>query len=132
MKSILVVEDSKLIRYATKMALVDAGYRVLTAIDGEEALRLVRETPPDLILLDMMLPKLSGLEVLYALRKDPATALTPVIVLSSLSQANESKLKQEGATAYFEKSNLGLDKGSEPLLTVIKNVLSKAVAQSVG
>lgn len=132
MKSILVVEDSKLIRYATKMALVDAGYRVLTAIDGEEALRLVRETPPDLILLDMMLPKLSGLEVLYALRKDPATALTPVIVLSSLSQANESKLKQEGATAYFEKSNLGLDKGSEPLLRVIKNVLSKAVAQSVG
>ena len=130
MKSILVVEDSKVIRYATKMALTDAGYRVSTAMDGEEALRMARETAPDMILLDMMLPKLSGLQVLSALRKDPATAHTPVIVLSSLSQANESKLKQEGATAYFEKSNVGLDKGSEPLLTMIKNVLSKSVAQT--
>ena len=125
MKSILIVEDSKLILFAAKMALSEAGYKVLTATDGEEALRVARENRPNLIILDMMLPKLSGLDVLQALRKDAATATTRVIVLSSLSQANEAKLKQQGADAYFEKSRIGLDRGCEPLLGVIKNVLSQ-------
>src|SRR5579864_4979360 len=79
----------------------------VTASDGEEALLIAHDRIPDLILLDMMLPKLGGSEVLRALKKDPVTASIPVIVLSGLAQKNEEKLMQEGAAAFFEKSKLG-------------------------
>lgn len=77
--------------------------------DGEPALREAQEHMPDLILLDMLLPKLGGPEILRALKSDPLTARIPVVVLSSLSQKNEAKLKTDGATAYFQKSKLHLD-----------------------
>ena len=90
MKSILLVDDSRFIRMANERSLARAGYSVVTASDGEEALRTARSRVPDLILLDMLLPKLGGPEVLRALRKDPVTASIPVIVLSSLPQTNEA------------------------------------------
>jgi CheY-like chemotaxis protein len=65
---ILLVEDSKFLRLATERAMVRAGYDVTSAADGEEGLRLAREKLPDLILLDIMLPKLSGPDVLKALK----------------------------------------------------------------
>jgi DNA-binding response OmpR family regulator len=67
---ILLIEDSKFQRIANERALVKAGYGVIQARDGEEGLRIARENIPDLILLDMMLPKLSGLDVLRALKGD--------------------------------------------------------------
>src|SRR5437762_247960 len=106
MKSILLVEDSRFLRLANERILVKAGYQVVTAADGEQALALAKTTAPDLILLDMLLPKLGGPEVLRALRKESATSAIPVIVLSSLPQSNEQRLKGEGAVAYFEKSRL--------------------------
>jgi CheY-like chemotaxis protein len=78
---------------------------------------------PDAVLLDMLLPKLSGQEVLKALKKDPATAAIPVIVLTSLSQKNAKQLEKDGAAAYFEKSSLLLDKASESILAAVKSVL---------
>jgi DNA-binding response OmpR family regulator len=63
MKSILLVEDSRFLRLANEKALVRAGYSVVTASDGEEALRIAYVRPPDLILLDMLLPKLGGAQV---------------------------------------------------------------------
>jgi CheY-like chemotaxis protein len=123
MKSILLVEDSRFLRLANEKALVRAGYSVVTASDGEEALRIAFARIPDLILLDMLLPKLGGAQVLHALRNNALTALIPVIVLSSLPQANESKLKKEGATAYFEKSKLELDQHSESLIHIVKRTL---------
>lgn len=123
MKSILLVEDSRFVRLATEQVLVRAGYTVVTASDGEEALRIAYARIPDLILLDMLLPKLGGPEVLHALKNSPLTAHIPVIVLSSLSQKNEAKLKKVGATAYFEKSQLGLDQHSESLIHIVKRTL---------
>jgi|HubBroStandDraft_1064217.scaffolds.fasta_scaffold00085_45 CheY-like chemotaxis protein len=123
MQSILLVEDSRFLRLANEKALVKAGYNVVTASDGEEALRVAFATIPDLILLDMLLPKLGGVEVLHALRNNALTMLIPVIVLSSLSQKNENKLKEAGATAYFEKSQLGLDQHSESLINIVKRTL---------
>jgi CheY-like chemotaxis protein len=125
MKSILVVEDSRFLRLANERALVRAGYSVVTAADGEEGLRMACQNVPDLILLDMMLPKLGGPEVLQALRQEPLTAQVPVIVLSSLSQRNEAKLKEAGATAYFEKSRLDLDSHSEVLVQVVRRTLGE-------
>ncbi len=125
MKSILLVEDSRFLRHANERKLAKAGYRVTTAADGEEALHLARTTAPDLVLLDMLLPKLGGPEVLRTLRKDPETSMIPIIVLSSLPQSNEEKLKAQGAAAYLEKSRLDLGNDSEALLQVVAETLAQ-------
>jgi len=122
---ILLVEDSKFLRMANERALVKAGYEVVAVADGEEGLQVAREQTPDLIMLDMMLPKITGPEVLRRLKADPATSAIPVIVLTSLSQKNEEKLKEAGAVAYLEKSALMLDKGSESLVAAIERVMGK-------
>jgi len=122
---VLVVEDSKFLRLATERTLSKAGYLISTASDGEEALRVANDKLPDLILLDMMLPKISGPEVLKALKENPATMHIPVIVLTSLSQKNEEKLLSEGAAAYFEKSALALDQNSGLLAATVETVLAR-------
>jgi len=124
--TILLVEDSKMLRIASSRALVRAGYQVITAVDGEEALRMAQESPPDLILLDMLLPKITGLDVLRRLKSDGRTKDIPVIVLSGLSQANEAKLVTEGATAFLEKSERMTANDSADLVEAVKSVLAKA------
>lgn len=123
LKSILLVDDSRFMRQANEKALARAGYVVVTANDGEEALRIAHSSIPDLILLDMLLPKLGGQEVLQALRSNLVTASIPVVVLSSLPQKNAAKLMKAGATAYFEKSKLDLDQNAESLLQIVKKTL---------
>jgi CheY-like chemotaxis protein len=83
---------------------------VAVARDGEEALRLARAEAPDLILLDLIMPKLTGFEVLRALKQDPAAASVPVIVLSNLGQQRDVQEAMEGgAVAYFVKASLSLE-----------------------
>jgi CheY-like chemotaxis protein len=106
METILLVEDSKFLRAATERILTKAGYQVICAGDGDDALELAGSSLPHLIVLDMMLPKLSGPEVLRSLKKNDLTAHIPVVVLSSLSQNNGPKLVQEGADAFIEKGSL--------------------------
>jgi CheY-like chemotaxis protein len=72
MTKVLLVDDSKFLRLATERALARAGYDVSTAVDGENALQLAREKRPDLILLDMLLPKMTGPDVLKALKEKSA------------------------------------------------------------
>jgi len=122
---ILLVEDSKFLRLATERALARAGYEVSSATDGEEALRVAREKLPDLILLDMLLPKLSGPEVLKALKKDPATAGIAVVIFTGLSKKNAEHLKEDGAYAFLEKSELGLDKGSDTFLAALAEIVQQ-------
>jgi CheY-like chemotaxis protein len=105
--------------------LSKAGFQVSTAADGEEALQVANDKLPDIILLDMMLPKISGPDVLKALKGNPATMDIPVVVLTSLSQRNEEKLLHEGAAAYFEKSTLQLDKSSNRLAATVETVLDR-------
>jgi CheY-like chemotaxis protein len=123
MTKILLVDDSKFLRLATERALARAGYDVSTAMDGENALKIARETRPDVILLDMLLPKMTGPDVLKALKKDPATAGIAVVVLTGLSQKNAMRLQQDGACAFLEKSELGLDKGCEKLLSALGGIV---------
>jgi CheY-like chemotaxis protein len=122
---ILLTEDSKFLRVATERALTRAGYAVITANDGDEALRLARENIPDIILLDMMLPKMPGIDVLKALKSDPATAGIAVVVLSGLSGKNAERLQNDGAFAFLGKDQLALDRGSEPLLQAMKEIVQK-------
>ncbi len=122
---ILLVEDSKTIRLENESALQNAGYEVICAVDGESALQMAREQRPDLILLDMILPKMSGPEVLKHLKSEPATGEIPVVVLSSLSEKNREKLLDEGAEEYLEKNTLMPGKGINLLPTKLENVICR-------
>ena len=92
----------------------------LQADDGEEGLRLAFDTTPDVILLDMLMPRLGGVQVLRALKQNPQTAHIPVIAMSSLPQSNESKLLREGAVSYLNKSRF---EDSTALLKAIDKAL---------
>ena len=115
MTTILLIEDSRFLRLANERILSKAGYKVITAADGEDALDQLEREDPDLILLDMLLPKMGGELVLQALRRNRKTAGIPVIVISSLPRSNEAKLRSEGAQAYLEKSALVEDEGNRLL-----------------
>ncbi len=105
-RKIALIEDNPDLRVGFRQVLVHAGYEVLCARDGKEGLLLVRSQHPDIVLLDLLLPVRSGLDVLRALKADAATAHIPVLVLSSLPQSNECKLMLEGAANYLVKSRL--------------------------
>ena len=125
MTKILLADDSKFLRLAIERALARAGYEVISATDGEQALELAREKKPDLILLDMLLPKITGPDVLRALKKDPATKGIAVVVCTGLSQKNAARLKHDGAFAFLEKSELGLDKGCESFLEAVTGIVKR-------
>ena len=130
MTKILLVEDSKFMRLATERALSRAGYEVSTAADGKDALVVAREKMPDLILLDMLLPHMTGPDVLKALKKDSVTAGIPVVVLSGLSEKNADRLRKDGAFGFLEKSGLALDKGTAELLTTVADIVEQLKAGS--
>jgi DNA-binding response OmpR family regulator len=109
MMKIVVADDDRMFRKAAETTLRRQGYAVTTASDGEEALQLIRAERPDIIVLDLIMPKLQGFDVLQVLKQDSLTAAIPVIVLSSLTQEQD---KQEaldlGAVAYFNKATFSL------------------------
>lgn len=108
-KRILLVEDDRFLRRACETSLRQRGFAVTTAVDGEEALRAVREAVPDLILLDLLMPKITGLEVLRALRADERTRAVPVLVLSNSSREEDvQEVSSLGVAGYFVKANLSL------------------------
>ena len=122
---VLLVEDSKFLRIATEQALTSAGYEVVSAIDGDQAVRLAREHTPSLILLDVMLPKMSGPDVLKILKNDPMTAAIPVMMLTSLSQKNEKQLVKDGANSFYEKTDSMLGKGPDSLFAAVDRILKQ-------
>ena len=126
--TVLLVEDNRVQRLTNERILHKAGYTVLNAADGEEALRVARASIPDVILLDMLLPKLGGREVMQALKEDLPTAQIPILVLSSLPQSNEERLRDEGAAGYFEKSRLleGTVAGEKELIRLIEMIVQRA------
>ena len=104
-KRVLLVEDDRFLRRACEASLRQRGLAVTTAADGEEGLRLARSEQPDLILLDMLMPKLSGLEVLRALRSDEATRSMKVLILSNSSREQDiAEVSNLGISGYFVKS----------------------------
>ena len=106
---VLLAEDDRFLRRAAEARLTRHGLVVLTAADGEEALRIARAEPLDLVLLDVIMPKLDGFEVLKTLRQDAATARLPVIVLSNLGQERDvAQAKALGAIAFLVKAHLSL------------------------
>jgi CheY-like chemotaxis protein len=105
-KTILVVEDTEILRRMYSDRLESDGYAVLGAADGVEALAILRTHTPDLILLDLIMPRMSGLEVLDLIKRDPRLKDVPVLILSNLGQEDDIKRGIEmGAVDYLIKND---------------------------
>lgn len=115
-KKILFVEDEMALHKTLGEFLKQEGYEVSDAMDGEVGLKMAREDKPDLILLDLVLPKLHGFEVLKALKGDPETEDVPVIVLTNLeATADIEKALEMGATTYLVKATYSLEEVVEKI-----------------
>jgi len=103
-KTILYVEDNELNRKMLRHLLRATSYRLIEAPDGESGMAMAREQHPDLILMDVQLPKISGIEATRALRAEPSTAGTPIIAITSFAlSGDEQRAKEAGASAYLAK-----------------------------
>jgi two-component system alkaline phosphatase synthesis response regulator PhoP/two-component system response regulator VicR len=118
-KRILAVDDQRHIARLVQLHLERAGYEVSLAYDGAEALRKVRESRPDLVILDVMLPKMDGFEVLRRMKADLETERIPVIMLTAKSDSDDALQGYDGGAQWY------LSKPVDPLelLTFVKNVL---------
>ena len=108
-KRIVLAEDDRFLRRACETKLRQCGFEVHTAADGEEAVTVTKAVLPDLLLLDLLMPKRDGLNVLRLLREDPPTRDIKVVILSNSSKELEMQNAADlGAVAYFVKANLSL------------------------
>jgi len=129
-REILLIEDSRFMRSAVKRALTRAGYIVHTASDGETGVLAARKILPDVVILDFLLPKTSGLEVLRSLKQDAITKNIPVVVLAALTESNKEELLNEGVAACVEKLGGLFEGDSTALIHTVAQVVGKAKTSS--
>jgi DNA-binding response OmpR family regulator len=123
MKKILFIEDEPAVQKTVGEVLKQEGYEVISALDGEIGLRLAQTSKPDLILLDLVLPKLHGLEVLKGLKENEQTKQIPVIVLTNLEDMSDiEKALEIGTTTYLVKENYNLEEIVEKVKETLKNL----------
>jgi len=119
-KKIMAVDDERHIVRLIQVNLERSGYQVVTAFDGQEALRKVETEKPDVIVLDVMMPKMDGFEVLKRLQANPDTREIPVIMLTAKAQdADVFRGWSSGVSAYLTKPFNPLE-----LITFVKRILS--------
>ena len=119
---ILVVEDEEILLAALQEELNQGGYETMGAVDGEDGLSKVLTFKPDLILLDLVMPKMDGMTVLQKLKESPETASVPVVILTNLSDYERiSEALSLGAKDYLVKANYSL----ADLMDKVKNVLAR-------
>jgi len=120
METILFIEDESSLQKTVGETLTQEGYKVIPALDGEIGLKLAKEKKPDLILLDLILPKTHGFEVLKKIKEDADIKNIPVIVLTNVEGMEEiDKAIELGATTYLVKAQYSL----KELIEKIKKVL---------
>jgi len=106
---ILLIEEDQFLYKILTVKLKRAGFDVFLAIDGEEGIKKAKETKPDFILLDLILPKINGFAVLSEIKKTPVLKKVPVVILSNLGQESDvEKGLRMGAEDYLIKTNLSL------------------------
>jgi two-component system phosphate regulon response regulator PhoB/two-component system alkaline phosphatase synthesis response regulator PhoP len=110
MKNILVAEDDRFLANAYRVKLTKAGFNVTIASDGAETVELLRKSIPDVLILDLVMPKKDGFTVLAEVKKDPVLSKVPVIVASNLGQKEDiDKAKSLGANDYIVKTDMSLN-----------------------
>jgi len=117
---ILIIEDDKFLRELITRKLTDEGFSIIEAVDGEDGLKKIKESKPDLVLLDLILPSIDGFEVLSKIKADASIASIPIIILSNLGQKEEvEKGLDMGAVDYLIKAHFTPGE----IIEKIKNVL---------
>ena len=121
-ENILIIEDDKFLRELISRKIINEGFKMEEAIDGEEGLKKLQEVKPDLILLDLILPGLDGFEVLERIKDNPSTSIIPVLILSNLGQRDEiEKGLKLGAVDFLVKAHFT----PEEIVNKVKEILSK-------
>ena len=121
MKKILFVEDEPTLQKAVGEILTQEGFKVFGALDGEKGLKLIKKEMPDLILLDLILPKKDGFEVLKEIKEDEKLKDIPVIDLTNLEGMGDvEKALSLGATTYLVKANYELGDVVEKIKQILK------------
>jgi CheY-like chemotaxis protein len=127
MKKVLLVDDSTTVLMMEKMILAKGPFEVVTARDGVEAVAKAQSEQPDVILLDVVMPNLDGLDARAKIRTAPGTAHIPIIMVTTRGeQHNIETAFRNGCTDYVTKPINGLE-----LLTKLENILGTATGQSV-
>ncbi len=110
MKKIALIEDDKILSDSVYSGFKEAGFEVVRAFDGEEGLKLVETEKPDLVLLDILLPKLNGLQVAKQLKSNPSTKAIPIIILSVLDQSTSvAEALDSGVYEYIAKGDFKVE-----------------------
>ena len=110
MKTILYVEDNEMNRKIVRALLKNTKYRLVEAFDGEAGVAAALEHKPDLILMDVQLPKMSGIDATRKIRAEAATSATPILVITSFAlSGDEQKAMEAGATGYLAKPYSPMD-----------------------
>ncbi|MCK5061809.1 response regulator [Candidatus Parcubacteria bacterium] len=116
MRKIVILEDDRILLKALNIELLSHGFEILSATDGESGLKLISKEKPDLVLLDLIMPKMHGFEILTELKKNKDTKNIPVIILSNLGQDEEVKKGMElGALDYYKKASTDLRELSDKI-----------------
>lgn len=127
--NVLIIEDDRFLSPLLRSRLEKEGLSVRQAFDGEEALRILEGIRPEVIILDLIMPRISGLELLETLSSDPQYNQIPVIIMSNLSQDSDvDKAKALGAVGYFVKVHASLDE----IIALVKKLIVPGVAPAGG
>ncbi|MFA5777036.1 MAG: response regulator [Parcubacteria group bacterium] len=119
-KKILIVEDDCILQKALQEFLVEEGFEIFCALDGEEGVKMGKEKTPDLILLDIILPRKDGFEVLKELKSYEKTKKIPVVLLTNLGSLNDiEKAIALGATTYLIKADYKLEEVSRKIKEIL-------------
>lgn len=119
-KKLLLVDDERDLVFYTKLFLEDKGYEVTTAYDGQEALESLRDFRPDLIILDVTMPRLTGWDVLAQIQDDPETADIPVLMLTARSEDRDKARGWELGATWYQTKPFELDE----IAMVIQRILA--------
>ncbi len=120
-KTLLIIEDEEALQSAFKKSFELKGFKVLTADNGADGLELIKDVHPDIVILDLLMPEMTGEEVLEEMNKENLTDVVPVIVVSNRSDgASLFRCKKLGAKEYLIKVNVNLD----DILSVIDKVMA--------
>lgn len=121
MIKVLIAEDDQFLLMAYSAKMKKAGFEAIIAADGDEAIAKAEESQPDIILLDLVMPKKDGFEVLEAIKNNPKIKDTPVVILSNLGQEDDIKRGKElGAADYLVKSDISIKAVVEKINEVLK------------